>query len=120
VGETNRRTDGYGGDDIRDRARFPAEIVREVRAAVGPDYPISLRFSQWKEVNYDARVVETPADLAAMLRIFEEAGADMLPSRRAGSGFPNGPCPTSGSRAGRSASRTCPSSGSAASGSTTT
>jgi 2,4-dienoyl-CoA reductase-like NADH-dependent reductase (Old Yellow Enzyme family) len=76
--ETNRRTDGYGGDDMSARARFPAEIIRDIRAAVGPDYPISLRFSQWKEVNYDARVVATPAELETMVGIFEEAGADML------------------------------------------
>src|SRR5581483_2844976 len=65
--ETNRRTDGYGGDDIRQRVRFPAEIVAGVRKAIGPEAVIGLRFSQWKEVNYDAQVVETPQELELML-----------------------------------------------------
>lgn len=33
---TNRRTDGYGGPDIRDRVRFPAEIVAAVPTPSGP------------------------------------------------------------------------------------
>lgn len=76
--ETNRRTDGYGGDDIRARVRFPAEIVAGIRAAVGPDFVISFRFSQWKEVNYEARVAPTPEDLAAMLSRLRAAGVDVF------------------------------------------
>jgi 2,4-dienoyl-CoA reductase-like NADH-dependent reductase (Old Yellow Enzyme family) len=75
---TNRRTDGYGGPDLRDRVRFPAEIVAGIRAAVGPGFPLSLRFSQWKEIDYGARIVETPDELATMLAIFRDAGADMF------------------------------------------
>ena len=74
--ETNRRTDGYGGDDIRDRARLPAEIVAGIRERLGPDFVISFRFSQWKEVNYSARVAESPDDLAVMLTILRKAGVD--------------------------------------------
>jgi 2,4-dienoyl-CoA reductase-like NADH-dependent reductase (Old Yellow Enzyme family) len=76
--ETNRRTDGYGGDDIEDRVRFPAEIVAAVRAAIGPEPVIGLRFSQWKEVNYDARVAQTPEELAIMLAALRQAGADVF------------------------------------------
>lgn len=76
--ETNRRDDGYGGDDIRNRVRFPAEIVRAIREALGAQFPISFRFSQWKEVNYNARIVPTPQDLAAMLRILRDAGVDVF------------------------------------------
>jgi len=76
--ETNRRTDGYGGDDIRDRVRFPAEIVAAIRQAVGPDFVIGLRFSQWKEVNYDTRVAETPQELATMLSVLRAAGVDVF------------------------------------------
>lgn len=39
---TNCRTDEYGGD-IHSRLRLHTEVLRAVRAAVGPDYPISLR-----------------------------------------------------------------------------
>lgn len=76
--ETNRRTDEYGGSDVRDRARFPAEIVRAIRDAVSDEFVVSLRFSQWKEVDYDARVVETPEELRAMLEVFRAAGADLF------------------------------------------
>ena len=74
--ETNQRDDGYGGPDPRDRARFPAEIVAAIRRAVGPDFVITIRFSQWKEVNYEARIAPTPADLAVMLSALEAAGVD--------------------------------------------
>ena len=76
--ETNRRQDGYGGDDIRHRARFPAEIVAAIRAATGPDFVIGFRFSQWKEVNFDTRVVDTTAELGAMLAILRAAGVDVF------------------------------------------
>lgn len=76
--DTNRRTDGYGGDDIRARVRFPAEIVAAIRAAVGSDFVISFRFSQWKEVNYDARIAPTPEDLAIMLAELRAAGVDLF------------------------------------------
>jgi 2,4-dienoyl-CoA reductase-like NADH-dependent reductase (Old Yellow Enzyme family) len=75
---TNRRDDGYGGEDIADRVRFPMEIVASVRDAVGPGVPISLRFSQWKEADYDARVAPTPADLETMIVTLREAGVDVF------------------------------------------
>ena len=76
--ETNRRTDGYGGDDIRARVRFPAEIVAAIRQALGEAFPISFRFSQWKEVNYNARIAPTPEDLRTMLTILRAAGVDVF------------------------------------------
>ncbi|HWQ78713.1 MAG TPA: FAD-dependent oxidoreductase [Anaerovoracaceae bacterium] len=41
---TNRRTDEYGGDP-ESRMRFPLEVIREVRNAVGAGYPVILRVS---------------------------------------------------------------------------
>ena len=41
---TNRRDDAWGGDFER-RSRFPVEIVRRVREAVGPDFIIIYRLS---------------------------------------------------------------------------
>ncbi|MDY0007501.1 MAG: 12-oxophytodienoate reductase [Spongiibacteraceae bacterium] len=76
--ETNRREDGYGGDEIRDRARFPAEIVAAIRAATGPDFIISFRFSQWKEVDFSARVVDTQEQLRTLLSILRTAGVDIF------------------------------------------
>lgn len=73
----NRRTDRYNGT-MRDRARFAAEVVAEVRRRTGPDFPILFRFSQWKLQDYDAKTVETPNDLAQLVETLADAGTDMF------------------------------------------
>jgi len=75
---TNRRTDGYGGDDMRDRVRLPAEIVQGIREACGPDFVISFRFSQWKEADFEGIIAETPDELETMVTALAEAGATVL------------------------------------------
>ncbi|WP_432118712.1 NADH:flavin oxidoreductase [Streptomyces sp. bgisy032] len=72
---TNRRTDAYGGDRVA-RARFSAEIVAAVRAAVSPGFPVIFRYSQWKQEAYDARLAETPEELEALLTPLAAAGVD--------------------------------------------
>ncbi|QKW06863.1 NADH:flavin oxidoreductase [Streptomyces sp. NA04227] len=73
---TNRRTDAYGGDAVA-RTRFVAEIVAAARAAVGPEFPIALRLSQWKQSDYQARLAETPEELDALLAPLTAAGVDV-------------------------------------------
>jgi 2,4-dienoyl-CoA reductase-like NADH-dependent reductase (Old Yellow Enzyme family) len=41
---TNRRTDAWGGP-IENRARFLLSIVRETRARVGPEFPVSVKLN---------------------------------------------------------------------------
>jgi 2,4-dienoyl-CoA reductase-like NADH-dependent reductase (Old Yellow Enzyme family) len=41
---TNRRTDAWGGS-LENRARFLLEVVRSVRRAVGPDFPVALKLN---------------------------------------------------------------------------
>lgn len=41
---TNLRTDRYGGS-AENRSRFLFEVLHEIRAAVGPDYPMGVRIS---------------------------------------------------------------------------
>ncbi|MEP2715340.1 NADH:flavin oxidoreductase [Pseudophaeobacter sp.] len=74
---TNQREDGYGGD-LAHRSRFALEIIRAVRAAVGPDFPIIFRYSQWKQQDYSARLCETPEALEAFLTPMVEAGVDIF------------------------------------------
>ena len=74
---TNQRADAYGGD-LANRSRFALEIVRAVRAAVGEDFPIIFRFSQWKQQDYSARLCETPDALGAFLTPLAEAGVDIF------------------------------------------
>lgn len=74
---TNRRTDAYGGD-MSGRVRLSAEIAAAVRAAVGPEFPVCFRFSQWKGNDFEARIAENPEELAAFLTPLVEAGVSMF------------------------------------------
>jgi 2,4-dienoyl-CoA reductase-like NADH-dependent reductase (Old Yellow Enzyme family) len=76
--ETNLRTDRYGGPAMTDRASFPAEVVQAVRDAVGPDFPVSVRISQWKEADYEAKIATDPAQLGQLVEILRSAGADVF------------------------------------------
>ncbi|MDU8927557.1 NADH:flavin oxidoreductase [Alisedimentitalea sp. MJ-SS2] len=74
---TNVREDEYGGD-LAHRSRFALEVVKAVRAAVGPDFPVIFRWSQWKQQDYSARLVETPEELEAFVQPLAEAGVDIF------------------------------------------
>ena len=76
--ETNRRTGRYGGPAITGRARFVAEVAQAVREATGPDFVISVRISQWKESDYDAKIVAEPAELGQLVAMLRSAGADIF------------------------------------------
>ncbi|BBZ36309.1 NADH:flavin oxidoreductase [Mycolicibacterium confluentis] len=79
---TNLRTDEYGGS-LAERTRFPAEVVAAVRAAVGSDYPIIFRFSQWKGTDYTASIADDPTTLQELLAPLAAAGVDIFhPSTR--------------------------------------
>jgi len=73
---TNQRTDRFGGS-IERRAEFAAETIRRCRAAVG-DLPIIIRISQWKSVDYTAKVARTPEELERWTRVLAEAGVDAI------------------------------------------
>ena len=73
----NRREDKYGGG-LAERAKFAGEIIAECRKAVGEELPIILRFSQWKQQDFTARLAETPQALEAFLNVFVDAGVDIL------------------------------------------
>ncbi|MCW2406352.1 2,4-dienoyl-CoA reductase-like NADH-dependent reductase (Old Yellow Enzyme family) [Sphingobium sp. B1D7B] len=75
---TNVREDRYGGSTIRERARFAGEVVAAIRAAVGPDFPVILRVSQWKQQDYSARLAATPAEMEDWLQPLVDAGVDIL------------------------------------------
>lgn len=75
--KTNQRTDRYGGDLLK-RAQFAVEVVQAVRAAVGPDYPIAMRLSQWKMGDYQAKLADSPEQLELLLNALVEAGVDIF------------------------------------------
>lgn len=41
---SNHRTDEYGGS-LENRMRFPLEVIKAIREAVGPDFPLEMRVS---------------------------------------------------------------------------
>lgn len=70
----NQRTDEYGGS-VENRARFLCEAIRAVRAAVGPDYPVWMRFDS-QEFLMDYGI--TLEDAISVARLAEAAGLDAI------------------------------------------
>ena len=76
-GVMNQREGKYGGG-LTERATFAADVIRECRAAVGEDMPIILRYSQWKQQDFAAKLAQTPEELGAFLEVFVDAGVDIF------------------------------------------
>ncbi len=74
---TNIRKDEYGGS-LDNRGRMPVETIRACREAVGTDFPIILRWSQWKQQDYTARLVDNAEDLQRFLDPLSAAGVDIF------------------------------------------
>ena len=72
---TNQRTDAYGGS-MAARGRFAIEVIEACRAEVGPDFPIILRWSQWKQQDFTARLAPTPQLHEDFLQPLIDAGVD--------------------------------------------
>ncbi|MCZ2439949.1 MAG: FAD-dependent oxidoreductase, partial [Burkholderiales bacterium] len=70
---TNRREDEYGGS-FDARLRFPVEIVRAVREAVGPDFLLIYRISAIDLMPGGM----TPEETATLARRVEAAGVDLI------------------------------------------
>lgn len=70
---TNIRTDQYGGS-AENRARYPVEVFKAMRAAWPDDRPMSVRLSAWDwapgGMNWD--------DLKIIAHAFKDAGADLI------------------------------------------
>lgn len=73
VRHVNRRTDRWGGA-YENRMRLPVEVVRRVRAAVGPDFIVIYRISLIDLVPDGS----TWDEVVQLARAIQEAGASML------------------------------------------
>ena len=71
---TNHRADAYSGSTLEGRTRLQAEILQAVRAAVGGEYPLAIRFGAYDYRSGGSRGEEIPA----ACRAFQAAGADLL------------------------------------------
>ncbi|WP_286828876.1 MULTISPECIES: NADH:flavin oxidoreductase [Kordiimonas] len=76
-GGLNERTDKWGGDHVG-RTRFAAEIVKAIRAEVGADFPVILRWSQWKQQDYSVKLATSPLEMEQFLEPLTDAGVDIF------------------------------------------
>ncbi len=75
---TNTRTDEYGGKTLKERSKFAIDVIKAMRAAVGEDFTIIIRLSQWKQQDYKARLATTPMEMEEWLLPMKEAGVDIF------------------------------------------
>ena len=76
---TNIRDDSYGGS-IEKRSQFVSEIIQAVRSNISQEFIIGLRFSQWKQHDFEAKLAHTTDDLKKVLLSPVESGLDYLHS----------------------------------------
>jgi 2,4-dienoyl-CoA reductase (NADPH2) len=69
----NLRTDEYGGS-WENRTRFAKEVVAAVRAAVGPDYPLSMRIAG----NDFVKDSNTNEEAVEFSKLMEKCGIDLF------------------------------------------
>jgi 2,4-dienoyl-CoA reductase-like NADH-dependent reductase (Old Yellow Enzyme family) len=75
---TNTRTDEYGGKTLKERSKFAVDVVKAMRAAVGEDFTIIIRLSQWKQQDYKSRLALNPNEMEDWLLPLKEAGVDIF------------------------------------------
>jgi 2,4-dienoyl-CoA reductase-like NADH-dependent reductase (Old Yellow Enzyme family) len=86
----NDRDDEYGGP-LENRARFALEVVRAIRAEVGPDFCLGYKISIRERLNELlpwSRSGNTLEESVQVCRWLEEAGVDYI-HVSAGGGFPH-------------------------------
>ena len=76
---TNIREDEYGGT-IQNRSQFVSDIIKSVRENVSENFIVGLRFSQWKQHDFEAKLASNPEELKMILTLPVESGLDYLHS----------------------------------------
>ena len=76
---TNIRDDNYGGS-IEKRSQFVSEIIQAVRSNISQEFIVGLRFSQWKQHDFEAKLAHSTDDLKKVLLSPVESGLDYLHS----------------------------------------
>ncbi|NOX86941.1 MAG: NADH:flavin oxidoreductase [Chlorobi bacterium] len=70
---TNKRKDEFGGS-LENRLRFPTMVIREIRKALGPDFPVLVKMNQRDGMPGGVEI----EDAVKIAKAFEEAGASAL------------------------------------------
>jgi 2,4-dienoyl-CoA reductase (NADPH2) len=73
---TNDRTDRYGGS-LENRVRLTVEVISEIRAMVGPDFPILVRWSPVEYVTSAQGAGHTIEESLKVVPYLEAAGTDL-------------------------------------------
>jgi NADH:flavin oxidoreductases, Old Yellow Enzyme family len=71
--ETNKRTDGYG---IENRTKFAEEIIKRCREAVGEDFIILFRLSNYKMYDLSAKLTDSSKELRSIVQKISDSGVD--------------------------------------------
>ena len=75
----NEREDAYGGSIVK-RTKFATDITKSIISNVKEDFIVGLRFSQWKQQNFDAKLVYSSTELKEFLDPIVNSGIDFLHS----------------------------------------
>ena len=70
---TNKRSDEYGGS-LENRLRLANEIIQEVRASVGEDYIVAIRFGAYDYWEGGSKLEEIPI----AVKSFIDSGVDLI------------------------------------------
>lgn len=76
--ETNKRDDRWGGSTLAERARLGCELFKSMRQAVGEDFTLIMRISQWKTGYYDVKLAPDPKSLEEWVAPMAGAGVDIF------------------------------------------
>lgn len=90
----NRRSDGYGGS-IEARCRIVLEVVKEVRSAVGPSFPIGIRINSTDQLEGGL----TELDALEVVRLLDQSSIDLI-DISGGTYFPGAKASSEGSSRG--------------------
>jgi 2,4-dienoyl-CoA reductase (NADPH2) len=85
----NRRKDAYGGTTEK-RARFPMEIIKEIKRRLGSDFPLSVIINGieiGQAVGLDDSAFLTHEESKAVAALLEQAGADAIQVRNNWPGY---------------------------------
>jgi len=52
--------------------------MQAIREEVGDEFPVILRFSQWKQQDFESKLAKTADELAQFLRPMSDAGVDIF------------------------------------------
>lgn len=74
---TNQRDDKYGGS-LEKRTQFAVEILQAIRGEIGENFPLILRFSQWKQQDFESKLALNAAELEQFVSPLSDAGVDIF------------------------------------------